>query len=334
MPAEIGDHPVIPQRFMKLYDIAATTFMAENGSVPTHDEVIESLGDNLPAGIRKALGSFGLRLYVDRQKPDSTEESPSLSERYLRGQLIDPKLLAQLPDADEQYVEVVDRTLYREVDNILGALSEREASIIRLHFGIDTPAEEVIDYYRQALTAEKFDKWVGANLIAGEGASFDAIGRQHNISGGRASQIETKVMAKLRARSRGLTLVETDETIKARNDRLDARLQSILDTYLKTPSNYPQLDRLLATSDSYALTNQDLVTLRRLFEVKDIDGRNAALRVKDRLDGLNTSLDKMDDDWYWASNSQRQQDGDHARVYRKVSRLAFKLLAKLESGRP
>jgi RNA polymerase primary sigma factor len=76
-------------------------------------------------------------------------------------------------------VDAVSFTMLQDqLQSVLGTLSEREASIIRLRFG----------------------------LIDGQPRTLDEIGHIHRVTRERIRQIETKTMAKLRHPSRSEAL--------------------------------------------------------------------------------------------------------------------------------
>eukprot|EP00798_Chlamydomonas_sp_ICE-L_P017398 gene17398-23699_t len=152
--------------------VSFATHRKEFGVAPTTAQTAEALG----------LTKERVEMILDLGKETTSLDKP-MGEESDGGTMMD-SLQDDRPDADH---EVEQEMLKREVDSILGGLTEREATIIKLRFGLDGSPE----------------------------MSLENAGQQFGITRERVRQIEAKVLRKLKSRQ--------DETMIALQDYTESK---------------------------------------------------------------------------------------------------------------
>lgn len=209
LPAELGQHQIIPQRFTKIYDKAFEEFVNANGVLPTNDEVLDKIQGNkaLSREARRALGEYGIQLTIedfDSLTLDGLQPS-SLNTELVLSRLIELTETDAEDTKQDPHEALTESLLEDQLNAVLDTLSEREAGVITMRFGI-----EGSDIYTDEVGSDNFKlRKKLTNIdpdskeeVGYKGAynpkTFNEISKVYGVGRERIRQIESKTLSKLR----------------------------------------------------------------------------------------------------------------------------------------
>jgi RNA polymerase sigma factor (sigma-70 family) len=219
LPAELGWHQVIPERFVKIYDKALTQFIRDNGVLPTNDEVLEQIQDNksLSMEVRRALGKYGMQLAIEDYDSVSLGclQPGSLMADLVISQLIELQQTDIIDVKQDPYETLVEIALEEQLHAVLDTLSEREAGIISMRNGIegsdihtDTIHSNNLELRKKLANIDPDSKEEVGYKGVYDHKTYDDISKAYGVTRERIRQIESNALSKLRHVSRSKLLID------------------------------------------------------------------------------------------------------------------------------